>query len=77
MEATDRSHLSVEGRTMIGSSEIYGESETPTDMACVHCERVDGHSKYCAEYVPPLGRCPRCGYHAFNGVECFDCGYRP
>ena len=21
-------------------------------------------------------RCPRCGYWAFNGYECFDCGYR-
>jgi hypothetical protein len=21
-------------------------------------------------------KCPRCGYHAFDGVECFDCGYR-
>ena len=23
-----------------------------------------------------LGRCPACGYYAFNGEECFDCGYR-
>jgi hypothetical protein len=23
-----------------------------------------------------LSRCPCCGYYAFNGVECFDCGYR-
>ena len=22
-------------------------------------------------------RCPACGYWAFNGIECFDCGYRP
>jgi len=22
-------------------------------------------------------KCPICGYHAFNGEECFDCGYRP
>jgi ribosomal protein L32 len=22
-----------------------------------------------------LSRCPCCGYYAFNGVECFDCGY--
>lgn len=22
-------------------------------------------------------KCPACGYYAFNGVECFDCGYRP
>lgn len=21
-------------------------------------------------------RCPACGYYAFNGIECFDCGYR-
>jgi len=21
-------------------------------------------------------RCPACGYWAFNGIECFDCGYR-
>lgn len=21
-------------------------------------------------------KCPACGYFAFNGVECFDCGYR-
>jgi hypothetical protein len=21
-------------------------------------------------------KCPRCGYHAFNGYECFDCGYQ-
>jgi ribosomal protein L32 len=24
-----------------------------------------------------LSKCPNCGYHAFNGEECFDCGYRP
>jgi len=24
-----------------------------------------------------LSRCPVCGYYAFNGEECFDCGYRP
>jgi len=24
-----------------------------------------------------LGKCPACGYWAFNGEECFDCGYRP
>jgi hypothetical protein len=24
-----------------------------------------------------LSRCPVCGYWAFNGEECFDCGYRP
>jgi rRNA maturation protein Nop10 len=23
-----------------------------------------------------LYRCPACGYYAFNGIECFDCGYR-
>jgi ribosomal protein L32 len=23
-----------------------------------------------------LMRCPACGYYAFNGIECFDCGYR-
>jgi len=23
-----------------------------------------------------MSKCPRCGYHAFNGYECFDCGYR-
>ena len=23
-----------------------------------------------------LLRCPACGYWAFNGIECFDCGYR-
>lgn len=23
-----------------------------------------------------LGKCPRCGYYAFDGAECFDCGYR-
>jgi DNA-directed RNA polymerase subunit RPC12/RpoP len=23
-----------------------------------------------------LLRCPACGYYAFNGIECFDCGYR-
>jgi len=22
-------------------------------------------------------KCPVCGFHAFNGEECFDCGYRP
>lgn len=22
-------------------------------------------------------KCPVCGYYAFNGEECFDCGYRP
>ena len=21
-------------------------------------------------------KCPACGYYAFNGIECFDCGYR-
>ena len=25
---------------------------------------------------PGLMQCPACGYYAFNGVECFDCGYR-
>lgn len=24
-----------------------------------------------------LSQCPACGYWAFNGIECFDCGYRP
>lgn len=24
-----------------------------------------------------MGKCPICGYWAFNGQECFDCGYRP
>lgn len=23
-----------------------------------------------------MSKCPSCGYWAFNGVECFDCGYR-
>lgn len=23
-----------------------------------------------------LLKCPACGYYAFNGIECFDCGYR-
>jgi hypothetical protein len=27
--------------------------------------------------LPSLMRCPACGYWAFNGIECFDCGYRP
>lgn len=22
-----------------------------------------------------LYKCPRCGYYAFNGSECYDCGY--
>ena len=22
-----------------------------------------------------LSRCPCCGYFAFNGYECYDCGY--
>lgn len=22
-----------------------------------------------------LFRCPACGYFAFDGTECFDCGY--
>jgi len=26
--------------------------------------------------VHALMRCPACGYYAFNGIECFDCGYR-
>jgi len=26
--------------------------------------------------LPSLSRCPACGYYAFNGIECFDCGYR-
>lgn len=25
--------------------------------------------------VERLSQCPRCGYYAFNGYECFDCGY--
>jgi len=29
-----------------------------------------------ARVLRALGKCPRCGYHAFDGVECFDCGYR-
>ena len=24
-----------------------------------------------------MSKCPCCGYWAFNGRECFDCGYRP
>ncbi len=24
-----------------------------------------------------MSKCPACGYWAFNGHECFDCGYRP
>jgi hypothetical protein len=27
--------------------------------------------------MSPLSRCPRCGYWAFDGAECYDCGYRP
>jgi len=26
--------------------------------------------------IKGLWRCPACGYWAFNGIECFDCGYR-
>lgn len=26
--------------------------------------------------VRGLIQCPACGYWAFNGIECFDCGYR-
>jgi len=26
--------------------------------------------------IVSYGRCPACGYFGFNGVECFDCGYR-
>lgn len=22
-----------------------------------------------------LSKCPSCGYYAFNGQECYDCGY--
>ena len=25
---------------------------------------------------PSLMKCPACGYWGFNGIECFDCGYR-
>ena len=24
-----------------------------------------------------MSRCPACGYWAFDGIECHDCGYRP
>src|SRR3990172_2039381 len=27
--------------------------------------------------VARLSKCPRCGYYAFDGYECFDCGFRP
>jgi len=23
-----------------------------------------------------MSKCPVCGYYAYNGYECFDCGYR-
>jgi len=23
-----------------------------------------------------MSKCPVCGYYAYNGFECFDCGYR-
>ncbi len=26
--------------------------------------------------IPALSKCPACGYYAWNGIECFDCGYR-
>jgi DNA-directed RNA polymerase subunit RPC12/RpoP len=28
------------------------------------------------QFCVGLVRCPACGYWAFNGIECFDCGYR-
>ena len=25
--------------------------------------------------ISKLYRCPACGYYAYNGIECYDCGY--
>lgn len=27
-------------------------------------------------WLAGLYQCPACGYYAFNGIECYDCGYR-
>jgi len=27
-------------------------------------------------WIRTYGKCPRCGYFAFDGYECHDCGYR-
>lgn len=28
------------------------------------------------DFPVAYSKCPACGYYAFNGYECFDCGYR-
>lgn len=31
--------------------------------------------KWLKRIILNLSKCPVCGYWAFNGYECFDCGY--
>lgn len=33
------------------------------------------HDQLAKDIKCKLSRCPSCGYYAFNGIECFDCGY--
>jgi hypothetical protein len=39
------------------------------DGVVAFCCALEGHEH-------KLSRCPRCGYYAYDGEECFDCGYR-
>jgi hypothetical protein len=32
--------------------------------------------QYLKKWIKSLMRCPACGYYAFNGIVCYDCGYR-
>lgn len=45
-----------------------GEANEPTTTERMH-EMLEIEQ-------PPPTECPVCGYFAFNGYECFDCGYR-
>jgi ribosomal protein L32 len=38
---------------------------------------VMNHNNFCKSMINiKLSKCPVCGYYAFNGIECFDCGYK-
>ena len=62
---------------------ILGENDYARDCHLWIVQKLDGWQ---VQSSPPLtsnsvifslSKCPACGYYAFNGVECFDCGYRP
>src|SRR5690606_13336242 len=50
---------------------------TTTSKAHVIAQQLAGNVKSVKRKwsIYRLSKCPSCGYYAFNGQECYDCGY--